>query len=104
MDDVLQPIRRQLRPTWHPDLEPLDPSEERTVELPLLGLVSAGQPVLAVEERETLTVPARLVKRHAADRSFALYVRGDSMTDDGIDTGDLVVVEQRLASIQGCGV
>jgi repressor LexA len=113
MDDMLQPIRRQVRPTWHPDLEPLDPREELTVELPLLGLVSAGQPVLAVEERETLTVPARLVKRHAAARSFALYVRGDSMTDDGIDTGDLVVVEQRptaengetvVARIDGYGV
>ncbi len=101
MDDMLQPVRRQVRPTWHPELEPLDPSEELTVELPLLGLVSAGQPVVAVEERETLTVPARLVKRHAADRSFALYVRGDSMTDDGIDTGDLVVVEQRPTAENG---
>ena len=101
MDDVLQPIRRQVRPTWHPDLEPLDPREEPAVELPLLGLVSAGQPVLAVEERETLMVPARLVKRHAAERSFALYVSGDSMTDDGIDSGDLVVVEQRPAAENG---
>jgi repressor LexA len=113
MDDVLQPLRRQLRPTWHPDLEPLDPSEEPAVELPLLGLVSAGQPVVSVEERETLMVPARLIKRHAAARSFALYVRGVSMTDDGIDTGDLVVVEQRptaengetvVARIDGYGV
>lgn len=101
MDDVLQPIRRQVRPTWHPELEPLDPSAEPVLELPLLGSVSAGQPVLAVEERETLMVPARLVKRHAADRSFALYVRGDSMTDDGIDTGDLVVVEQRPTAENG---
>ena len=113
MDDMMQPIRRQLRPTWHPESEPFDPDEEPAVALPLLGLVSAGQPVLAVEERETLMVPARLVKRHAADRSFALYVRGESMTDDGIDTGDLVVVEQRptaengetvVARIDGYGV
>ena len=113
MDDMLQPIRRQLRPTWHPELEPFDPDEESAVELPLLGLVSAGQPVVAVAERETLLVPARLVKRHATERSFALYVRGDSMTDDGIDTGDLVVVEQRptaengeavVARIDGYGV
>jgi repressor LexA len=101
MDDMMQPMRRQLRPIWHPELEPLDPREELAVELPLLGLVSAGQPVVAVEERETLTVPARLVKRHAAERSFALYVRGDSMTDDGIDTGDLVVVEQRPTAENG---
>ena len=113
MDHMMQPIRRQLRPTWYPEVEPFDPDEEPAVELPLLGLVSAGQPVVAVEERETLMVPARLVKRHAADRSFALYVRGDSMTDDGIDTGDLVVVEQRptaengetvVARIDGYGV
>jgi repressor LexA len=99
--DELQPIRRSHRPTWHPDLEPLDPSEEPVVELPLVGLVSAGQPVLAVEARETVQVPARLVKRHALERSFALYVRGDSMTDDGIDTGDLVVVEPRPTAENG---
>jgi repressor LexA len=113
MDDMMQPIRRQMRPTWYPELEPFDPSEEPAVELPLLGLVSAGQPVVAVEERETLLVPARLVKRHATERSFALYVRGESMTDDGIDSGDLVVVEQRptaengetvVARIDGYGV
>jgi repressor LexA len=101
VDDSLQPIPKRHLPTWYPDSEPLDPSEELAVELPLLGLVSAGQPVLAVEERETLMVPARLVKRHAAERSFALYVRGDSMTDDGIDTGDLVVVEQRPTAENG---
>lgn len=101
MDDVLQPMRRPVHPTWHPELEPLDPADEPVVELPLLGLVSAGQPVLAVEERETLMVPARLVKRHAAGRSFALYVRGDSMTDDHIDNGDLVVIEQRPTAENG---
>jgi repressor LexA len=101
MDDTLQPLRRQRRPTWHPDLEPLDPSAEPVLELPLLGLVSAGQPVVAVEERETLMVPARLVKRHAAERSFALYVRGNSMTDDGIDAGDLVIVERHPTAENG---
>jgi repressor LexA len=101
MDALSQSIRRPVHPTWYPELEPLDPAEELLVELPLLGLVSAGQPVLAVEAHETLTVPARLVRRHAAGRSFALYVRGDSMTDDQIDNGDLVVIEPRPTAENG---
>ena len=95
MDMLDNALPKRSHPTWQPSLEPLDPADELALALPLLGLVSAGQPVVAVEDRETLVVPARLAKRHAAERSFALYVRGNSMTDDGIDTGDLVVVEQR---------
>jgi repressor LexA len=92
---------KRTHPTWKPSLEPLDPSDELAVALPLLGLVSAGQPVVAVEAEETIQVPARLVRRHAAERSFALYVRGDSMTDDWIEDGDIVIVEQRPTAENG---
>ncbi len=66
-------------------------TDEPAIELPLHGLVSAGQPVVAIEAREMLTVSARLVRGHARNHGSALYVRGDSMTGDRIDDGDLVV-------------
>ncbi|MBK1646217.1 repressor LexA [Thiocapsa imhoffii] len=101
MDHAFESVQKRSHPTWCPRLEPLDPSADGVVALPLLGLVSAGQPVVAVEARETVQVPARLVRRQAMKRSFALYVRGDSMIDDAIEDGDLVVVEQRPTAENG---
>ncbi len=101
MDTSFNAFPKRTYPTWQPSLEPLDPADEPIVELPLLGLVSAGQPVVAIEEQETIQVPARLVRRHAAGRTFALYVRGQSMTDDRIDDGDIVIVEERPIAESG---
>ncbi len=65
---------------------------ERT-EIPILGRVAAGQPVLAEESFEGSIEPARMF----GDLSgvFALRVRGDSMVDAGILEGDYVVVRQQ---------
>jgi repressor LexA len=101
MDPYFNALTKRAHPTWQPSLEPLDPEEEPAVALPLLGLVSAGQPVVASEAEETIQVPARLVRRHAAARTFALYVRGHSMTDDRIEDGDIVIVEQRPTAENG---
>jgi repressor LexA len=101
MDMLDNALPKRNHPTWQPSLEPLDPADELAVALPLLGLVSAGQPVVAVEAEETIQVPARLVRRHAAERSFALCVRGDSMTEDRIEDGDIVIVEQRPTAENG---
>ena len=57
----------------------------RQGQIPIVGLVTAGQPILAVENQEgTLTWDA--------PGCFALRVRGDSMVGAGILSGDLVVV------------
>ena len=101
MTEPLSPIPKRTRPLWDPRLEPLDAADEPGVELPLLGRVSAGQPAEAVEDAETLRVPARLVRRQAAGHSFALRVRGRSMTDDEIRDGDIVVVERRPTAENG---
>jgi repressor LexA len=59
--------------------------------LPLIGHVSAGYPVLAEENIEDyITVPRRLIKTEG--RYFTLRVRGDSMMNAGIMDGDLVIV------------
>lgn len=66
---------------------------KKALELPLAGLITAGQPIEAIEERETITVPADIVRD---ENSFVLKVRGESMIEDGILDGDYVIVERNF--------
>lgn len=62
------------------------------ISLPVVGMVTAGMPILAVENvEETLALPRTLVD----DGCFALHVRGDSMINAGLFDGDLVVVKKQ---------
>ena len=66
----------------------------RQGQIPIVGLVTAGQPILAVENQEgTLTWDA--------PGCFALRVRGDSMINAGILSGDLVVVRPQQTANDG---
>jgi repressor LexA len=67
--------------------------------LPLLGRVAAGAPIEALEHDEYIDVPASLV-RHA-DRTFALRVQGQSMIDDGILDGDVILVQRQASAGNG---
>jgi repressor LexA len=90
-----------LRKAWNRSrsIEPLAESEAETVELPLLGSVAAGVPIEAIEENERVAVPGELVRRRG--ETFVLRVRGDSMIDEQIRDGDLVVVESRSDARNG---
>ena len=70
----------------------------RALELPLLGFVAAGAPIEAVVSSETVAVPEELVGRR---ETYALRVRGDSMIDEQIRDGDIVIVEERQAAQDG---
>lgn len=73
--------------------------ERSVVELPLLGIVAAGKPLLAEENFSgTVPVPAEMVR--SAD-CFALSVRGDSMKDAGIFHGDIAIIEERQSADNG---
>lgn len=62
-------------------------------EIPLLGLVEAGIPTLAEEDlSNTISLDEYLVKNK--DSTYLLEVKGDSMIDEGIKEGDLVIVER----------
>jgi repressor LexA len=61
----------------------------REDEIPLLGVVAAGFPIEAVLSRETIQVTPDLF----APRRFALRVRGDSMRDEQIADGDIIIIE-----------
>ncbi len=66
--------------------------------LPLVGRIAAGQPVLAVENvEEQITVPAQLARENA----YCLRVQGDSMIEDGILDGDIIIVDQGAPVRQG---
>ena len=63
-------------------------------EIPFLGLVEAGFPTSVDEQSsETLNIDEYLVKNK--ESTYLLEVKGDSMIDEGIREGDLVVVERR---------
>ncbi len=59
--------------------------------IPVIGRVSAGEPVLAEQNIEGYINPSELFKPHR--NTFILKVRGDSMVDEGIMDGDYVVVQ-----------
>ena len=62
-------------------------------EVPLLGLVEAGIPTVADEQStDTLCLEDYLIKDK--DSTYLLEVKGDSMIDEGIKEGDLVIVER----------
>jgi hypothetical protein len=97
MQNVAYLLPKHRHTTWHPALEPLALAAEPGVEIPLLGYVTAGQPVDIPEERETVTVPRHMVRKN----SYALRVRGHSMIDDHIQDGDIIIVEQRETAENG---
>lgn len=69
--------------------------------IPLLGTVAAGAPIEPIETPGTITIPEELLGR---GDTFALRVRGDSMIDDGIRDGDVVIVESRRDAPDGATV
>ena len=83
------------------ELEPTDKAIRwgRSVILPLSGLITAGQPIEAIEEKETFAVPVELAPDSA--NSYVLRVKGDSMIEDGILDGDYVIVERNPSPKNG---
>lgn len=75
------------------ELMPVESVWSRAIELPLAGLITAGEPIEAVEEHETIAVPADFVQDN--DNSYVLRVKGESMIEEGILDGDYVIVERR---------
>ncbi|PIS42745.1 MAG: hypothetical protein COT24_01985 [Candidatus Kerfeldbacteria bacterium CG08_land_8_20_14_0_20_40_16] len=67
--------------------------ERPALELPLVGTIAAGEPIEAIEEKETITVPVEMANDPNA---FVLRVKGKSMIEDGILDGDYVICERRF--------
>jgi repressor LexA len=67
-------------------------------ELPLFGYIAAGRPLDVDVSDETIAVPDHLTTR---GENYVLKVRGDSMVDDGILDGDLVIIVRREQAYNG---
>ena len=80
-------------------LEVLDGSHARGRSVPLVGRVTAGMPILAIENIEDhLVLPQSMLGQ---DDIFCLRVSGDSMIDIGILDGDIVVLRQQSTAENG---
>ena len=80
-------------------LEVLDGSHVRGRSVPLVGRVTAGLPILAVENIEDyLVLPQAMLGQ---DDVFCLRVQGESMIDAGILDGDIVVLRQQDTAENG---
>ena len=66
--------------------------------VPLLGTVAAGRPIEPIEGKERIEIPQSLL---SDGENFALRVRGDSMIEDGIRDGDVVVVKRQAVAENG---
>ena len=74
-------------------------TRRETVNVPLIGTVAAGQPILAQENIENyFPVPAEYMP---SNQAFLLRVKGESMIRAGINPGDMVLVEQRKDAANG---
>ena len=67
-------------------------------EIPLLGLVAAGQPIEAILAHETVSAPRNMTGR---GRMFALRVRGDSMIEENIQDNDIIIVSAQETAENG---
>ncbi len=72
---------------------------QRSVELPLLGLVAAGSPIESLSHNESVSVPDGFLRRNGSH--YVLKVRGESMIEDHIEDGDYVVVNERQSADNG---
>ncbi len=67
-------------------------------EVPLLGLVAAGHPIEAILTHDTVSAPHNMTGR---GRTFALRVRGDSMIEENIQDGDIIIVASQTTAENG---
>ncbi len=75
-------------------------NRKRTVNLPLVGTVAAGTPILSVENIED-TIPIAWDFAKNMRDGFILRVKGDSMIEAGINEGDLILVKPQQTADNG---
>jgi len=80
-----------------PDLGPV---HAQTTNIPLVGVVSCGMPILAEENIEGY-VPVSTSIAKPGSKYFLLHAQGDSMDRAGINEGDLILVKQQPTANEG---
>lgn len=83
----------------HRTIELTNNKKSDLVEIPLLGTIAAGQPIEAIQNKETIAVPQNKLPR--SGEFYALRVLGNSMIDENINDGDVVLVKQQSIAENG---
>ncbi len=91
---------KRQHPTWINDIESFEIDAVSLVEIPLLGTITAGNPIERVEDHERIKIPANMVRKN----TYALKVQGHSMIDDNIQDGDIIIVEKHEYAENGQSV
>ena len=86
-EGFLQKINEKLSPT------------SKFFSLPLLGIIKAGYPILAEENKQYLSLDEYLIEDPQS--SFLLRVSGDSLIEEGIYDGDIVIIERKKEANTG---
>lgn len=97
---LAQAGRIALTPKRHRNirlLEPVTEILEGLNPLPLLGSIAAGRPIEAIPQHENVDVANIFI----GPNRYALKVKGDSMVDEGILDGDVVICERRDSADNG---
>ena len=76
----------------------INQTSEEVIQIPLHGKVAAGSPIEAQEGHEMIEIPRYMI-RHG--EHFALTVSGESMIEDGILDGDIIIVKQQAHASNG---
>ncbi len=80
--------------------ETIDIPRQHTVNVPVIGKVTAGQPITAIENvEEYFPLPEQFAQDE--EHTFILVIEGDSMIEAGIYNGDMVIVKQQPTANNG---
>ncbi|KKU14876.1 MAG: Modification methylase BamHII [Microgenomates group bacterium GW2011_GWC2_45_8] len=78
----------------------IEPSNENLVRIPLLGRIAAGQPIEAIEDKETIVISQSKLP-FSKGNYYALRVSGNSMVDENINNGDIVLIKEQKTAENG---
>jgi len=103
LDDLINEGVVKRRP--HGNLQLIENSSEsksnaRTIDVPLIGTVTCGVPIIAEENIEAM-IPVSTSLAKPGKKHFLLKAKGDSMTEAGINDGDIVLVRQQSTANDG---
>ena len=74
-------------------------NDSKLIELPMLGIIAAGRPIEKLDDsNDTLEVPSFMVGKK---NTYVLQVKGSSMIDEGILSGDYVVIQENSNPVNG---
>ena len=100
MNNISILLPKNQRPVWIDNLQDVETQVSDMSAIPLLGTITAGNPIERIEHRETVDVPTHMVRQN----TYALKVQGHSMIDDNIQDGDIIIVEKRESAENGQSV